>query len=114
MQPYPRVMRIGECVELADELEHARLHRPALPEPGAVAHVDAIGARVLRDDEQFLHAGSKQTLGFAEHLADRARDEIAAHRRNDAERAAVVAALADLEVGVMARCQDRKSTRLNS
>ena len=31
------------------ELGHARLHRPTVPEAGAVAHVDAVRARVLRD-----------------------------------------------------------------
>ena len=39
------------------------------------------------------------------HLADRARDEVAAHRRDDAEAAAMVAALGDLQVRVVPRRQ---------
>ena len=103
MQAHPGAVRVRERIELARELGHPRLHRPALPETGAVADVDAVRARVLRHDAQLLHAGAQQPLRFGHHLAERPRHEIAAHRRNDAERAAVIAALADLEIRVMAR-----------
>jgi hypothetical protein len=78
------------------------LHRAAFPEAGAELDVDPVGARVLADHQQLLHAGFEQALRFAEHIADRSRDQVAAHARDDAERAAVVAAFADLEVGVVA------------
>jgi hypothetical protein len=41
----------------------------------------------------------------ASHLADRPGDEVAAHRRDDAERAAMVAAFGNLEVRVVRRRQ---------
>src|SRR5690606_34038742 len=65
--------------------------------------VDAVGAGVLRDDQQLLHARLHQALGFAHDVADGAADQIAAHGRNDAEAAAVVAAFGNLQVGVMPR-----------
>ena len=102
MQAHPRAACTGQRVELAGELGHAGLHRAALPEAGAVPHVHAVGARVLRDHEQLAHARGEQPLRLGEHLAERARHEIAAQRRDDAERAAVVAALADLQVRVVA------------
>ena len=67
--------------------------------------VAAVGAGVLRNDDELLDAGLDQLFGFAQHVARRARDEVAAQFRNDAEGAAVVAALGDLEIGVVARRQ---------
>ena len=99
VQPHPD----AELAERARELGHARLQRPAAPEAGAVFDVHAVGARVLRDDEQLLHAGLHQVLGFLHHLADRAAHEVAAHRGDDAERAAVVAAFGDLQIRVVPR-----------
>ena len=54
-------------------------------------------------DQQLLHAGLHQVLGLLHHLADRAAHEVAAHRRDDAEGAAVVAAFGDLQVRVVPR-----------
>ena len=73
--------------------------------PGRVLEVDAVGARVLRDHEQLLDAGLHETLGLEHHVADRAAREVAAHRRDDAEAAAVIAAFGDLEVSVVPRRQ---------
>ena len=56
MQTHPGAMRLAERIELARELEHARAHRPSLPEARTIAHVDAICARVLRHDEDLAHA----------------------------------------------------------
>ncbi len=105
VQPHPGAVRLGQRAELLAELDEARAQRPAVPEAGAVLQVDAVGAGVLADDEQLLDAGVEQPARLAEHVADRARDEVAAHRGDDAEGAAVVAALADLEVGVVRRRQ---------
>ena len=80
---------------------HARLIGLVAPLALGVAHVHAVGAGVLRDHQQFLHAAAHQLLGFAQHLIHRARDQIAAHGRDDAEAAAVVAAFGDLQVGVV-------------
>ncbi|MNP04069.1 hypothetical protein D3C76_959740 [compost metagenome] len=87
------------------QLQHTGLHRLAVPEVHLVAQIDAVGAGVLGDHQQFLDAGLDQALGFAEHVADRAADQLAAHRRDDAEAAAVVAAFGNLQVGVVARSQ---------
>jgi len=103
VQAHPRAVCAGQRVELAGELGHAGLHRATLPEAGAVPHVHAIGAGVLRDHEELAHACGEQPLRLGEHLAERARHEVAAHRWDDAKRAAVVAALADLQVRVVAR-----------
>src|SRR3546814_12699837 len=58
---------------------------------------DPVGAGVLRNNQQFLDARIDQALRFPHDVADRTADQVAAHRRNNAETAA-----------------DRKSTRLNS
>ena len=52
-----------------------------------------------------LHAAHRELLGFAQHLVDRARHQVAAHRRDDAEAAAVVAAFGNLQVRVVLRRQ---------
>ena len=91
----------AELAELPGEVEEARAHLPVAPEARLVLHVDAVGAGVLRDDEDLLHAGLHEPLGLAQHLGGRAADEIAAELRDDAERAAVGAALGDLEIGVV-------------
>jgi hypothetical protein len=53
-------------------------------------------------DEDLLHAGAHQALGFRQHPADGPAGQPAPHRRDDAERALVVAALGDLQVRVVA------------
>src|SRR5690606_19921769 len=64
-----------------------------------------VGAGVLGDHQQFLHAGVHQAAGLAQHIADRTADQAATHGRDDAEAAIVVAAFGDLQVGVVARRQ---------
>ncbi len=95
----------AQAAECFTQLQHARLDRAAVPEVGLVLDVDAIGAGVLGDHQNFLDAGLDQTLGFAQHFAHRAADQLAAHRRDDAEAATVVAAFGNLQVGVVARGQ---------
>ena len=80
-------------------------HLAALPWPGGVAKVDAIGRSVLADHQQFLGAGGDQFLGLAQDRVGAAADEVAADRRDDAEGAAVVAALGNLQIAVVARGQ---------
>ena len=100
------VVQTDPHAQLAQRLAHfghARLYRTAVPEAGAVLDVDAVGAGVLGNDQYFLHASLGQALGFAQHVTDRAADQLAAHGRNDAEAAAVVAAFGNLQVSVVAR-----------
>jgi hypothetical protein len=92
VQPDPH----AKTAERAHEVGHARLQRPAAPETGAVPDVNAVCAGVLRDDEKLLHAGFHERFGFLHHVADGPAYEIAAHRRDNAERATVVAAFRDL------------------
>ncbi|MDT4826226.1 hypothetical protein FQZ97_595320 [compost metagenome] len=105
VQAHPGAIRLGNFAQRAHEFEHAGLDRLAIPEAGAVLHVDAVGRGVLADHQQFLHAALEQGLGFAEHIAHRTRDQVAAHRGNDAKGATVIAAFADLQVGVVPRRQ---------
>ncbi len=99
MQAHPH----AHLAQLLAQLEHARLDRLAVPEVQLVLEVDAIGAGVLADHQDFLHAGLDQALGFAEHIAHRTADQLAAHGRDDAEAAAVVAAFGNLQIGVVTR-----------
>ncbi len=96
-------MRLRQVGQPRAQVQQPRLHRLAVEEAGAVFHVDTIGAGVLADDQQFLHARLEQGSRIAEHVAHRPRHQVAAHAGDDAEGAPVVAALADLEVGVMPR-----------
>ena len=101
MQAHPGAVRLGQFGQLLAQLDHAGLHRPAVVEAGAVLHIHAVGTGVLAHHQQLLHAGLEQRPRLAQHVAHRARDQIAAHAGDDAERAAVVAALADLQVSVV-------------
>src|SRR5690606_4840412 len=87
------------------QLEHARFHRLAVPEVQLVLQINAVGAGVLADHQQLFHTGLDQALGFAEHIAHRTADQFAAHGRDDAEAAGMVAAFGNLQVGVVTRGQ---------
>ena len=91
----------AELAERRGEVEEAGPHLALAPEARRVFEVDAVGAGVLRDDEELLDARLHEPLGLAQHVAGRAADEIAAQLRDDAERAAVVAALGNLQIGVV-------------
>src|SRR4029079_10014271 len=70
-----------------------------------VADIEAIGAGILRDDEKLLHARRDEALGFAHDIVELTALQSPAKRRNDAEAAAIVAALGDLQIGVVPRRQ---------
>ncbi len=53
-----------EFAQAFSQFVHAGFQRTTVPESGAVFNVHAIGAGVLRDDQQFLHAGPHQALGL--------------------------------------------------
>ncbi len=100
VQPHPSI----ELAQLAGEVGHVRTHFSAgLQRIGGVAHVDAIGRGVLANDQQFLGAGGDQLLGLAQDCIGPAAGEIAAQARDDAEGAAVIAALRNLQIAVVAR-----------
>jgi hypothetical protein len=95
----------AQLAEAARQVEEARLVALAAPGVGQVPDVRAVGAGVLRDDQQLAHPGAHEALGLAQHLADGAAGEPAAQAGDDAEAALVVAALGNLQVGVVARRQ---------
>ena len=101
VQPHPD----AELAELAREIEELRADLAAAPLAGGVFDIDAVGRGVLRDHQQFLDAGGDQPLGLAQHVGGRPRHQIAAQLRDDAEGAAVVAALGNLQIRVVPRRQ---------
>ena len=56
VQPHPGAVRLRQLAQGLHQLQHARLHRPAVEEAGAVLDVDAVGRGVLADHQQLLHA----------------------------------------------------------
>ena len=99
VQAHPR----AELAECRGEIRHARGDLAAAPLGLRVAHVDAVRARVLRDHEQLLDACAHEPLGFPQDVAGRSAPKIAAQARDDAEGAAVIAALGDLQIRVVPR-----------
>ena len=89
MQPHPD----AEFAERAGKIDEFRPHFAALPWARRVFQIDPVGGRVLGNDQQFLDARGDQPLGFAQHVAGRPGDQVAAQFRDDAERAAIVATL---------------------
>ena len=71
----------------------------------ACLQVDAVGRRVLADDQQLLRPRRDQLLGLAQDRVGSAADQVAAQARDDAEGAAMIAALGNLQIGIMARGQ---------
>lgn len=86
----------AEAAQFLREVVELRAHRTAVGEVELVARVDAVGGRVLTDDDQLLHARFLQVRRFAHDVADRTGHKTPAQIRNDAEGAVVVAAFADL------------------
>ena len=103
MQPDPGAVGLRDLAERAHQIEQAGLDRLAIPEAGAVLHVHTVGRGVLAHHQQLLDAGLEELAGFAEHITNGAAHKITAHARDDAEGAAVVAALADLQIRIVAR-----------
>ncbi len=50
----------AELAELLGEVEEARANLAILPQARLILQVDAVGAGVLRDDQDLLHAGFDQ------------------------------------------------------
>ena len=93
----------AELAEGLGEVKKLRPHRAPAPFARGVFHIDAVGRRVLRDDQELLDAGGDQPLRFAQHVGCRPRHEIAPQPRNDAEAAAIVAAFGNLQIRVVPR-----------
>ena len=94
---------MGYFAQRLRQFKHPCPDRLAIPKTNAVFEVHAVGRCVLTHNQQLLDAAFEQRARLRQYVADRARHQVAAHRRNDTKGAAVVAALADLEIGVVAR-----------
>ena len=101
LQPHPG----AEFAEFFCEVKEFGANLAILPRAVGIFDIDAVGRGVLRDDEQFLDAGTDQPFRLAQHVIGRARHQIAAQLRDDAEAAAVVAAFGNLQVSVVPRSQ---------
>ena len=99
VQPHPG----AEAGERLGKGQEPRLALLAAPRAFGITYVEAVGARVLRDDQQLLDACADQPLSLPHDVADRAARELAPQMRDDAEAAGVVAAFGDLQIGVVAR-----------
>ena len=95
MQTHPSAIALRQFAQLLRQFQRAGFDRAAIKKAGAVLHIHAIGRSVLAHHQQLFQAAFKQGAGFFQHIAYGAADQIAAHRRDDAESAAVVAAFAD-------------------
>ncbi len=101
VQPHPG----AEFAQRRGEVGEAGGDVAAAPFAGRVFQVQPVGAGILADHQQLLHPGRDEALRLAQHVARRAAVQPAAQRRNDAEGAGIVAALGNLQEGVMARRQ---------
>ena len=95
----------AEFGQLLAEANHAGFHRLAVMEAHAVLHINAVSGSVLRNHQQLFNASIDQAFRLGEHVANRPAHQIATHRRNDAESAAVVTAFGNFQVSVVARRQ---------
>ena len=107
MQAHPN----AEARKRLAQLGEPRLDGRAAPSAFRIFQVHAIGARVLADDQQLLDALGRERFRFRQHIARLAARKLPAQGRNDAERAAVVAALGDFQIGVMRRRQAQAGAR---
>ena len=69
------------------------------------AQIESVISRVLRNQIDLLHAVGDERLRFLDDVRLRAAAMRAAHPRNDAEAARMIAALGDLQIGKMFRRQ---------
>ncbi len=99
MQPNPR----AQFTQRGGEIANVGAHYAASPQVAGVTQIGAVGAGVLGDNQKLFHACRHQALGLPQHVRSPPAFQPAAHGGNDAEAALVVAALGDLEIGVVPR-----------
>src|SRR6516165_9178568 len=97
VQPHPG----AELAKCAGEIEKFRPHLAPLPRARRIFEVDPVGRSVLRNNQKLLHARGDEALGLAQHVGGGPRDQIAPQFRDDAEAAAIVAALRNLQIGIV-------------
>ncbi len=91
VQPHPQLAICAKRTKIAGQFGDRHLIAAC-----AVFPVYAIGRRVLADHQKLFHSAFDQFLGFAHHRIMRAADQFAAHVRDDAELALVIATFRNL------------------
>ena len=107
MQAYPD----AELAERACQLGETGPERLPAPETRRVTAIHAVGAGILGYHQNFANPRVDQMLRLFHDLVDRPADEVAAHRRNDAKAAAMIATLGNFQIGVVARSQPHSLLR---
>ena len=90
-----------ELPQSLGEIGDVRTQGPPGRQICATTLVHTICAGVLRDYQQFAHAGVNQTFGFAQNVAGWSTGQSTTHCWNDAESTLVIAALGNLQVSIM-------------
>ena len=101
MQPDPR----SEIAQFPRQIGHMGANLPSVQHRTRMPDIDTIGRGILTDHQQFPGACRNQLFRLPDHRIGRTADQIAPDARDDAELAAVVAALRYLQIAVMARRQ---------
>ena len=101
MQAHPH----AHLAKFRAEIDQIRDNLLALKLALAMPDVHTVGARVLRDHQQFLGATRHKPVRLVQDFARVTRDLQTAQFGDDAKRAGVVAALSNFQVAVMARCE---------
>ena len=98
------VVRAYPNAEFAEFLKqdlNVGLNGSAADEIQLVFHILTVGCRILCNHKQFFDAALDEIRSLTDYRANRTRNQRAPQRRNNTERAVMVTALCDLEVGVM-------------
>ena len=86
----------------ADALDGNQLAQE-IRQQGVAGNIDAVTRRILSDEIDFLYAVGSQLLHFSHNRFDGTTVQFSPNVRNDAERAAVIAAFADFYIGTVRR-----------
>src|SRR3546814_16575277 len=82
----------AEASQFTRKVGHMRTYLPPFPFARLMLDIDAIGRRVLADDQQFLRSGRHEFFDFAQDRFGLAADENPAKGRHGADGAEMLAA----------------------
>ena len=105
MQPDPRRDAItgAQAAQFARKVGHMRTHLTSLPRTRFMPCIHPISGCVLRNDQQLFGASGNKLLRLTQHSVNPAACKLSTQGRNNAERAAMVAAFGNFQIAVMAR-----------
>ena len=101
MQAYPHA-QFAECPGQAVDF---RVQVMTRHEVSLLLQINAVGARVLGDHQQFTDPGLNQLPCFFQNIPWPATGKTAAHGRDNAKTAFVITSFRDLEISIMSRRQ---------